>query len=83
MIEVVKNGKEKTYYARCSKCGTEMNYRYNDVNVEKPGHCSSLESRYIICPVCGDFIPVSLMTEEEVKKRMENTSLSYGYSCCC
>ncbi len=83
MIEVIKNGKEKTYYAKCSKCGTEMKYLYSDVNVEKPSHGIGLESRYIICPVCGDFISVNLMTEEEVKKCMENGSARYGYTCCC
>ena len=83
MIEVIKNGKEKTYYARCNKCGTEMNYRYNDVNVEKPNRGIGTESRYIICPVCGEFISVNLMTEEEVKKRAQNSLLSYGFSSCC
>lgn len=31
MIEVVRSGKEKTYFAHCVKCGTDMTYRYDDI----------------------------------------------------
>lgn len=80
MISIIKNGKEKTYYARCYECGTEFNYGYDDVKLETSVATMGISGRFVICPVCGKAIGVSLCTEEEVKDNMRRSGL---YSCCC
>lgn len=79
-MEIIKNGKEKTFYARCGNCASELNYKLDDVKTEE----SILRSntKYIVCPVCNAPIAVNLLTEEEAKEQAKR-SLSYGYACCC
>lgn len=83
MISIIENGKEKTYYARCNKCGSEMEYMHADVKYETSMAYPQAKERYISCPVCGELIQVNLMTEEEFKE-MKKQTYSFGYnSCCC
>ena len=80
MISIIQNGKEKTYYARCYECGTEMNYGYEDVKLETSVASRGISGRFVVCPVCGKPIAVNLLSEEESKQA---SMRSYGYSCCC
>ena len=80
MITIIKSGKEKTYYARCGKCGTEMEYMHSDVKFETSMAYSQTQ-RLITCPVCGETIMVNLMTKDEVEAA--NNSGRFSYSCCC
>lgn len=66
MIEVVTNGKEKTYYARCG-CGSELHYKYEDVQKRDPASHYPSPSKYIVCPVCGEEIYATMLTESEAK----------------
>ena len=80
MISIIRNGKEKTYYGRCHECGTEFNYGYDDVKVETSVASMGISGRFVVCPVCGKAITVSLLTEEEVRDKIKDSSF---YSCCC
>lgn len=70
MIEVVRSGKEKTYFDHCSKCGTDMTYKLKDVQTKNPGGSNFLSYYYIICPVCGNEVSAMLHTEEERKRHI-------------
>lgn len=80
MITITQNGKEKTYYARCSECGSELDYTYDDVKYETSAAVKYAKGRFIICPVCGEPISVSLMTKKESELASQR---SYGYACVC
>lgn len=77
MISIIKNGKEKTYYARCYECGTEVNYGYEDVKDDTSSATRRVDRRFIVCPVCGNGITVDLSTEEEMKQR--NSLFGWGF----
>lgn len=82
MISVVKNGKEKTYYARCNKCGSEMEYMHSDVKYETSRAYANATQRYIVCPVCGESIAVNLLTRDEVEENKKHP-YSLGFNSCC
>lgn len=77
MISIIKNGKEKTYYARCYECGTEVNYAFDDVKDDTSSATRRVDRRFIVCPVCGNGITVDLSTEEEMKQR--NNLFGWGF----
>lgn len=81
MISIIKNGKEKSYYARCQKCGTEMEYMHADVRYETSAAYNQTQ-KLITCPVCGETIMVNLMTKDEVEAANNNARYSYS-ACCC
>lgn len=78
MIKILKNGREKEYFAHCQNCGTEMSYEYSDVKYETA--IKGDKGKYVICPTCGTAISVSLLTEDEAKQRAKN--VLFG-NCCC
>lgn len=82
MISIIQNGKEKTYYARCNKCGSEMEYEHSDVKYETSSYNNATQ-RYIVCPVCGETILVNLMTKEEVQETKRTSSYAWGFNACC
>lgn len=78
-MEIIKNGKEKTFYARCGNCASELNYTLDEVKTEE----SVLrgKTKYIVCPVCNSPFAVNLLTEEEVKEQAKRQT-AFGYTCC-
>lgn len=79
MIKILKNGEEKKYYARCGKCGTEIEYELSDVKRET-SHAYNGEIKSVICPICGETISVSLLSKEEFYDRNRSGFLG-GFSC--
>ena len=79
MIKILKNGEDKKYYARCIKCGTEMEYELSDVKHEKSPAFSG-EIKTISCPICGNIINVSLLSKEEFYD-CNRSRLLGGFSC--
>lgn len=77
-MEIIKNGKEKTFYARCGNCATELNYTLDEVKTEKSGSVLRDTIQYIMCPVCDEHIIVNLLTEDEVKEQA-NHAIPYGF----
>lgn len=53
------------YKCRCEKCGSMMEYKYQDPNIENVGN--SIERGYRICPVCGHMIH-ELLGKGELQK---------------
>lgn len=80
MIKITQNGKEKIYYAKCSECATELEYTYEDVKYETSAAVKYAKGRFIICPVCGEPISVSLLTKKESEVTAQR---GFGYSCVC
>lgn len=78
MIYVVRSGKEKTYFEHCSRCGTDMTYKLEDVREKKVDGNFSMTFRSIICPVCGEEFGAPLQTEEEKKLHAYHQSYFYG-----
>ncbi len=76
-MEIIKNGKEKTFYARCGNCATELNYKLEDVNSEE-SLVLKTETKYVYCPECHAPIIVHLLTEEEAKEQA-NHAIPYGF----
>lgn len=81
MISVIKNGKEKNFYTRCNKCGSEMEYNHDDVKYETSVASTGITRRFIICPVCGETLLVNLVTKEEFDE-MKKGSNSWMYNSC-
>lgn len=69
MIKVKINGKDKTYFVKCYKCGSDLLYTLDDVIVEPLKLDENGEVEYersiIKCPVCGKELCAYLKTEEE------------------
>lgn len=78
-MEIVKNGIDKVFYARCGNCASEIRYRLGDVETEKSIVWKN-EIKYILCPVCNQPISANLLTEEEAKELAKNQS-KFSYSC--
>lgn len=56
MIKVLKDGRNKNFFAICPNCYSEMTYAKEDVSIEKSGRDyigTPIARRYIICPICG------------------------------
>lgn len=76
-MTIIKNGREKKYYASCAECASEIEYEYSDVCTEKSAIPGSPQTRTIKCPVCGTIIPVNLRTKEELDK-ISNSLFGYN-----
>lgn len=52
-MKILKEGKIKprSHKKTCAKCDSELEYDFSDVITDKDG-------KYIICPVCKNFISV-------------------------
>ena len=64
-MTIIKNGREKKFYARCAECATEIEYEYSDVCTEKSAATGEM-SRTIKCPICGKVLSVTLRSKEEI-----------------
>ena len=79
MIKILKNGEEKKYYARCGKCGTEIEYELSDVKRER-SYAYNGEIKTVTCPVCGEVINVNLLSKEEYYDT-NRSRYAGGFSC--
>lgn len=79
MIEVITSGKDKTFFVRCSMCGSDLHYQYEDVWREKSNLPYCPDTLYITCPVCGEKVFAQLLTEEETKTQFFNPILPISY----
>lgn len=52
-MKIIKEGKikPKSNKKTCYKCDSELEYEFADINSDKDG-------KYIICPICKNFIAV-------------------------
>ena len=52
-MKIIKVGKviSETKQKTCSKCNSELEYVPKDIKTDREG-------KYIICPVCGQFLAV-------------------------
>ena len=58
------------YTARCESCNRRLQYEFEDIVVDKSSHYDKYEDliceevyRYIICPVCGRKVYVSVKND--------------------
>ncbi len=61
MIEVLKDGTNKKFFAVCQSCLSEMTYERKDTEIKETGQklCGNpLVDSLIICPICGESICV-------------------------
>lgn len=80
-MKVVKNGKEKTFYAQCNKCASELEYTFEDVQFTKHDTIYELEKK-IVCPICGEEVYVSMLTKGEWEKfNSIPRGYPYAYGC--
>lgn len=82
MISVVKNGKEKTYFTRCIKCASELEYEFSDVEFIPPTDNFCFETKNIVCPVCGEKNCVGLLTKDEFEKQFSIPTYSFSSGRC-
>lgn len=67
-MKVIKEGKVQTFQIYCQDCGSKLKYIKKDVLYDG-------DIRYIICPVCGEKIIISL-NKKSIKN---NTIYTYVY----
>ena len=78
MISIVKNGKDKKYFAKCHKCASELEYEHSDVTFERSRQ-SNDDIKTIVCPECGSTLIISMLTKEESEK--EGSRYGFGFGC--
>ena len=69
MIKIIKNGREKTFWARCMDCITDFNYTWEDVTeIDIPEMTLPYlkKQRFVTCPVCNSQVPVAMITDDEL-----------------
>ena len=76
----MKNGEDKRFFAKCNKCATEMEYSLSDVKTEIVNAVYKTKIKSIVCPVCGEPIPVNLLTKEEFYQENKNGYLGYAFN---
>lgn len=64
MVQIIKDGRLKTFFCKCQKCASDLQYQINDVHREYSGSGQVVVSNSIICPVCMYKNSVFLMTEK-------------------
>ncbi len=63
MIKVLKDGRNKEFFAVCPGCYSEMTYQREDTSINDVGRDyigTPIKRRYIICPICGREFLVTL-----------------------
>lgn len=73
MIKVIKNGREKEFFARCFECATDFTYTLDDVKEtfeegETPPINELLDYPFVVCPVCGARRRADKLTREEAER---------------
>ncbi len=66
MIKVLKDGKNKKFFAVCPTCLSEMTYERKDTVIREDEKKMVFDS-FIICPICGESICVCFQPFEEGK----------------
>lgn len=61
-MKIIKNGKEKVFFEKCTECATEFEYNYDDIHKLSSGE---MECRVITCPVCGKEVYPTLLEKED------------------
>lgn len=61
-MKIIKNGKEKTFFCKCTECATEFEYDSNDIFNGKMGE---LPYRMVTCHICHEDLCATLLTKEE------------------
>lgn len=61
---ILKEGVKPRYIKKCSECGSVLVYQNTDIQLDMTG------DNYIECPVCKDYIPVSLFRKNIMKRNM-------------
>lgn len=69
MVSIIKNGRDKVFYAKCPKCTTEFIYALSDVQFEKEAF-NDREISIINCPECGTKGIARMLTQEEYEDEM-------------
>lgn len=70
MIEVLKDGTNKKFFAVCPNCLSEMAYERKDTDIKETGEKlfgNPLVDSFIICPICGESIRVCFQPLEDGK----------------
>lgn len=75
MKSIVKNAKDKVFYAKCPKCSTEFIYSIDDVHFDRQAFAER-STPLVSCPECGDIGVAKLLTQDEY----ENTHVDWGFS---
>ena len=78
-MKVLKNGKDKAFYAHCLGCGSDLEYTNDDVTKEK----GEFTTQYIVCPVCGEKLNANMETKEELDDWKLRAIGAFSYSCKC
>lgn len=61
-MKIIKNGKEKTFFCKCTECATEFEYNSNDIFIRKD---DELKYKRVTCPICSTDLYVTFQTKEE------------------
>lgn len=64
-MKVLKNGKEKAFFAHCCGCGSELEYQLEDVQIDVDGN---FKMRYVECPICKEKLVAQMLTAEETEQ---------------
>ena len=62
-MKVLSDNTKATYYTKCKKCGSELEYKYEDVKFEEIPY-SNIPMRTVICPCCNH-VTVSELTSKD------------------
>lgn len=63
MINVIKDNTIVKYFTKCKWCGSELEYKYSDVNFKKVPFTFA-PVRSIMCPACNAETPAELKERE-------------------
>lgn len=72
-VEIKVDGDDRTFFARCYNCGSDLNYKVADINRPKvensdkltPADIYSFVAKTIVCPKCGCRVSADMMAENE------------------
>lgn len=80
MIDIIKNGNEKTFYHRCYSCATNFSYQLEDVRQDE--EMPDYNSKIVNCPSCGEKQSISFY-ENQRYAFCDNLSRYNMFPCCC
>lgn len=61
-MKIIKNGKEKVFFEKCTGCATEFEYNYNDIHNSLSGE---IEYKMVKCPICSKEVYATLLEKED------------------
>lgn len=77
MVNIILNGKDKIFYAKCPHCATDFTYQLEDAK-EEPEKLPFGTDKTIECPECGEDQFATLLTKEEYEK-MKYFPITYNW----